>query len=313
MHSKRNIILMCACAAIVIAAALVRIGMRSEPAPAKVSVSPIVAGSPSEADGSQTPVAASKPAKVPPAPVPESHPRAYLVGNVATGQIYLESNQDKALPVASMSKLITAFAATDEMATSTIIDITPASLEVATDTARLSAGESFTLGDILYPLLLDSSNTVAESIASSSDRAAFMEKMRGYAWVIGMPSSFFADPSGLSPENVASARDMFALARYLYKDRSDILAITRNGTTTVDADADHGAHVFVSTHPFVSDPRFLGGKTGRTPEAGETMITLLQIDDQPIAFIVLGSRYGEREADTKALIAKTASLLSGNN
>ncbi|MEI8249321.1 MAG: serine hydrolase [Candidatus Taylorbacteria bacterium] len=240
---------------------------------------------------------------------PHISAKAYLVGDLITGKIYIEHDAHAVLPVASMSKLITAIAITDNVASSTRITIQPDNTNVATDTSMIGAGETFTVHELLYPLLLNSSNIVAEALASSTDRNAFLELMKGYAWEVGASTAFFADPSGLNPLNSASAYDMFALAQYLYNSRPDILAITRIASTTIATTTDHGSHDFVSTHPFVLDPRFIGGKTGRTLEAHETMMTLLNIDSHPIAFIVLASDYGARARDTHILIDKVMSLI----
>jgi D-alanyl-D-alanine endopeptidase (penicillin-binding protein 7) len=244
---------------------------------------------------------------------PVSHPdgitaKAYIVGNVMTGHVYLGLNSADVLPVASMSKLITTIAATDTLSPTTTITITPAEMNVPPDGSNLAAGETFTLEEILYPLLLDSSNVAAEAVASSTDRSKFLYLMSSYAWEIGMPTAYFADPSGLDPHNHASASDMFALAKYLYVYRPDILAVTHIPHESVATTTEHGAHSFDSIHPFVNDPRFIGGKTGRTLEAGETMMTILRINNQPIAFIVLGSDYGSRQADTDLLIQKFQAL-----
>ena len=244
---------------------------------------------------------------------------AYLIGNVTTGKIYLSLNQNKVLPVASMSKLMTAIVATNKFTSSTTIEITPADARVATDTSAIGVGEKFTFKEILYPLLLNSSNIAAEAISRSiidasstisttTTRLAFMETMSNTAWEVGMPGAYFADPSGLDPNNRASSKDIFALARYIFKYRPDIFDITKIPHAEVATTTDHGAHSFDSTHPFVNDPRFLGGKTGRTLEAGETMLTILNIDEQPIAFIVLHSRYGYRAVDTNLLIKKYLQL-----
>ncbi len=230
---------------------------------------------------------------------------AYLVGNVDTGQVYFSSNQSEVLPVASMSKLMTAIVATDEFTPTTTIEITSLNMEVATDTSNLYVGEKFTLKEILQPLLLSSSNIAAEAIASTAiDRAVFMNAMSNTAWEIGMPHAYFADPSGLDPENHANAKDVFAMAEYLYKYRPDILEITRTIQANLATTTNHGSHIVNSTHPFVTDPRFIGGKTGRTFEAGETMLTILNIDNKPIVFIVLHSKYGYRATDTSQLIKK---------
>ena len=230
--------------------------------------------------------------------------KAYLVGDIETGKILLGKNIEKVLPVASMSKLVTAFVATDELDLNKVVEITPEMTDVPPDSSNIKAGEKYMVKELLYPLLLSSSNVAAEALASSSDRAYFMERMKSYAWEIGMPSSFFDDPSGVSPYNTASAKDLFALSVYLYKYRPDILALTRNPSLLSAAVAEHAERRYTSTHPFVNDTRFIGGKTGRTPLAGDTMMTILKINDKPISFIVLGSKYDNRANDTRLLIEK---------
>jgi D-alanyl-D-alanine carboxypeptidase len=95
--------------------------------------------------------------------------------------------------------------------------------------------------------------------------------------------------------------------------RPDILTITRVPMFSIATTTEHGSHVFVSTHPFVNDPRFIGGKTGRTEEAGETMLTMMNIADQPIAFIILDARYGARENDTKLLVEKVQEMIGAQD
>ena len=244
-----------------------------------------------------------------PAPKPQITASAYVVGNVVTGKIYLQKNASVVLPVASMSKLITAIAATDTLSPDTRIQITDQEYDVASDTSKIVPRESFTVLELLYPMLLNSSNVAAEALASTTDRAKFMELMTSYAWEVGMPSTFFADPSGINPRNQSTASDFFALARYLYKYRPDILAITRIPRISVATTTDHMAHDFISIHPFVSDPAFLGGKTGHTPEAGDTMLTIMKIAGQPVAIVILGADSGNRERDTRLLISKTTEAI----
>jgi D-alanyl-D-alanine endopeptidase (penicillin-binding protein 7) len=245
---------------------------------------------------------------VPPQKKDQVTAESYLVANVDTGKVYLSSNPDSVMPVASMSKLITAIVSTNTISPTTTIEITPEEANLPPDGSMLKAGEKFKFSELLYPMLLDSSNVAAEAIASSTDLMHFLKLMSATAWEVNMPTAYFADPTGLSPHNEASANDIFALARYLYKYRPDILAITRIPHIDVATTTDHGAHNFDSIHPFVKDPRFIGGKTGRTPEAGETMLTLLRINDQPIAFIVMHSSYGYRASDTDLLIKKFEAL-----
>ena len=163
--------------------------------------------------------------------------------------------------------------------------------------------------DLLYPLLLNSSNVAAEALASSTDRIKFLTLMSSYAWEIGMLSSYFADPSGLDSHNQASAKDLFSLAKYLMKFRPDIAELTRVKSLSVATTTDHGSHIFASIHPFINDANFLGGKTGRTEAAGETMLTMIKINGQSIAVIVLGSLRGARESDTRLLISRSEPII----
>jgi D-alanyl-D-alanine endopeptidase (penicillin-binding protein 7) len=208
-----------------------------------------------------------------------------------------------------MSKLLTAIVATDTLSPTTTVLITAQAGLAPPDQSGISAGERYEAQELLYPLLLDSSNIAAEALSYTGNRTTFLELMSSYAWEVGMPATFFADPSGVDPHNASSAHDFFALARYLYLYRPDILALTRTVSIGVPATADHAAHQFRSIHPFVNDSRFIGGKTGRTPEAGETMLTLLTINGQTVAFVVIGSQIDHRASDTSLLIEKVKGLV----
>ncbi len=235
--------------------------------------------------------------------------KAYLVGDISSGKIYLEQKSQSVLPIASISKLMTAIVATNIFSSTTSITITKEDASLPTDGSNLYQDEKFSLGELLLPLLVSSSNVAAEAIASSVNVPAFLDLMMGYSSEMGMTSTSFADPSGLSEYNQSTASDVFVLSQYLYKYRPDILKITQTPYVDIATTTSHGSHVFVSTHPFVSQTDFLGGKTGRTVAAGETMLTILNIDNKPIAFIVLGSQTGTREHDTKLLVDKTKSLV----
>ncbi len=235
--------------------------------------------------------------------------KAYLVGDVSSGKIYIEQKSSEVLPIASISKLMTAIVATDTFSSTTPITITKEETSVPVDGSNISEGEKFSLSELLSPLLVSSSNIAAEAIASSSNRLDFLGLMMGYSSEIGMTDTSFADPSGLSEYNQSTAADIFVLAKYLYRYRSDILKITQTSHGGIATTTDHGSHIFTSTHPFVLGKDFLGGKTGRTIAAGETMLTILNIKDKPIAFIVLGSQNGVREHDTRWLIDKTKDFI----
>lgn len=230
--------------------------------------------------------------------------KAYLVGDLETGEVLFESRGDLTLPIASMSKLMTAYVGLMTMAPTTTIEISEQNTKVYPDQSNLRAGEKFQFSEILYPLLLNSSNVAAEAIASSYGRKDFLELMSSYAWEIGLPTSYFSDPSGLSPNNKASVKGFFELTKYIYKNMPELLSITRKVELSSATTTEHDFHRFTNIHPFARITGFVGGKTGRTTEAGETMLTILNMDNRPIAFIVLGSHFDKRKSDTDLLIAE---------
>lgn len=238
--------------------------------------------------------------------------QAYVVGDIDTGEILLSKNGLTVYPFASMSKLITALVANDIYSGTTTITISEDNTKVPIDSSLIQAGETFTVNELLHAMLMNSSNIAAEALGSTTDdRMAFLDLMSGYSWEIGMNDSYFADPTGLSERNAGTAKGFFAMAQYLYKNRPEILAITRMPKMSLATTTDHGSHEIMSTHPYVNDPRFLGGKTGRTEAAQETMLTIMKLGSRNIAFIILRSPY-TRAADTELLIGRISAILAAD-
>jgi len=233
-------------------------------------------------------------------PVNAISAEAYIVGNLRTGKIIMEKNPDRVLPVASMSKLVTALVATRIYSSSTQILVTRDVTAVPPDVSGIKEGEKYTLHELLHPLLMSSSNIAGEAIASSSDRTEFLGLMSEYAWEIGMPSSYIADPTGLSENNSATARGFFGLARYILREEPEIMKITTIPSIKLASTTGHGEKNIPNIHPFVNDKLFLGGKTGRTNAAMDTMLTVLDIKGEPIGIVVLRSR--DRMRDTSWLV-----------
>lgn len=239
---------------------------------------------------------------------------AYLVGNLNTGKIYLSRDVNRVFPIASISKLITALTARDLFASSSLITIDEAMLLPYGDAGHLVLGEHLTSDELIYPLLLESSNDAAEALARGYGYTDFIAHMNGLAQEIGMTKTSFGDPSGLSPQNTSNARDLFTLAQYLYRFDPSLLATTTLQAYSLATSTDHGAHVFTNINPFSYDPHLIGGKTGRTEFAQETMLSLFHYPiggiDYPIAIVVLHSDFGARQVDSAILFEKFIEKMS---
>ena len=240
---------------------------------------------------------------------------SYFVGNLETGESYISFNSDKIFPIASLSKLFTALVNNHFIDPSKKITITQAMLDAYGDAGHLIKDEIFTANELLYPLLLESSNDAAEALAQSFGYKEFIASMNSLSSEIGMESTSFKDASGMNPSNISNTKDLFVLAKYLHKNEKPLLEITKQKEMILATTTDHGFHHFLSINPFVFYKPFLGGKTGRTDEAKESMITLLNYEissmTYPIAIIVLRSEYGERESDTEKILDRFSKKIEG--
>lgn len=242
----------------------------------------------------------------PAVPKPHITAEAYLVGNLDTGEIYLKHNTKEIFPIASVSKLYTALVVHHLFNLEDRITITEPMLIPYGSAGDLKVGDRLLPNELLHALLLESSNDAAEAFALSFEYEKFMEQMNAFAREIGMSNTSFEDPSGLSPLNVSNADDLFILSKYLYKSEKDILDISKTTDKTLDGDQYKMSNHFTNIHPYAGRGDFMGGKTGRTSEAKESMITMLKYDsdgvEYPIVLIVLRSDFGERKTNTDKLL-----------
>ena len=221
---------------------------------------------------------------------PEISAKAYLAVDLKSNFIFLEKNKKEVLPIASITKLITALVATEYINLWKEISIIKSDL-ISTSRPRLKVGEIWTGFDLLYPLLVESSNEAAKAISRFLGEEKFIETMNKKAKSLGMENAHFEDPAGISPENKASLEDLYFLAKYLYFNRRFILDITR-GKIYSDLITKNFKDL-KNLNCFSGNENFVGGKIGKTPEAGGTSISILEVEfrgeKRPIAILVLGS------------------------
>ena len=239
---------------------------------------------------------------------------AYLVGDLDTGEVYLEYNTNSVFPIASLSKLFTAVVSERLIKKEDKITIIQPMLDAYGEAGGLVLNEKYTIDELLHPLLLESSNDAAEAMAQFIGYDKFIPAMNSLVLELGMKKTSFKDASGLSSANISNVSDLFSLAKYYYKNEKDILEITKKKEMDFATTTDHGSHHLISINPFVVYEPFLGGKTGRTKEARESMISLFNVKTDKktfrVAIILLRSDMGEREMDTERIWGKLVKLLN---
>jgi D-alanyl-D-alanine carboxypeptidase (penicillin-binding protein 5/6) len=237
----------------------------------------------------------------------------YLSADLRNNYVFTNKQPTAQVPIASLTKLMTALIATEYINLDGIATV-PSSAIVYTSKARLKAGETYSVYQLLFPLLRESSNESAETIARYYGRDSFIKHMNDKAVSIGMTHTKFVDPSGAGAENVSTAEDLFMLAKYIYNNRSFIFNIT-SGKITQSVYGDTGFSDLGNFNDFITNPYFFGGKNGKTTAAQETNLTVLEVPvagtKRPIVSIVLGSPDGPAEG--QKLIDYTLAQIKASN
>ena len=133
-----------------------------------------------------------------------------------TGEIILSRNEDERLPIASLTKIMTALIAIETLDLSSEVVIPPEACGIEGSSIYLCSGEKLTVRDLLYSVLLESANdaSTAIAIAASGNVEMFCRSMNEKAVELGLINTHFSNPHGLdADDHYSSAKDLAILTR----------------------------------------------------------------------------------------------------
>jgi serine-type D-Ala-D-Ala carboxypeptidase (penicillin-binding protein 5/6) len=187
-----------------------------------------VAAAGSVAAGDPPPPAVAKassgavpPTAPPAAEAPRLDARAWALVDARSGEVLASHAGARRLPVASTTKLMTAYVALRELALGELVRAAPYESIYGESLLELRPGERISVRDLLYGLILRSGNDAAYdlALAAAGSQPAFVRQMNMYAAALGLVDTHYANPIGLDePGNYSSALDLTALARRLLRD-----------------------------------------------------------------------------------------------
>ena len=226
----------------------------------------------------------------------------YLIADIESGTIIAASDLHIAVPIASVTKLMTAVVTSEKLDLDSRIQVTSPNF-VQSLVPRLQDRSSASVYSLLQILLVESSNEAAEVIAGEYGRSKFIEEMNSKAKQLGMLESTFVDPSGLGNGNTSTLADLFRLSQYIHSNRTFIFEITAKEKLTGVRDT--GEFSDLSNFNEVDElNNFVGGKIGETSAAGQTSVSLHEVSIQgstrTVAIILLGS--DGRDEDVRTLM-----------
>jgi len=224
-----------------------------------------------------------------------------LVEDQQTGECLVQKQAEAVLPIASITKLMTAMVVLDaKMNFQESLTIVPEDVDTLRHSrSRLPVGTRLTRGDALLLALMASENRAAHALGRTypGGLGAFVTAMNAKAQSLELSETRFEDPTGISSGNVSSARDLARMVDAAYNYR-----LIREFTTRKEATIHTGYRTreFRNSNRLIRSPRWQIGlsKTGFIDEAGRCLVMQAHVAKRPVLIVLLDSqgkltRYGD--------------------
>lgn len=216
-----------------------------------------------------------------------------LVIDQTNSQVLFEKNANIALPIASLTKLMTSLVVVEaNQSMDEIIEVTQDDIDREKHTgSRLHIGARMTRANMLHIALMSSENRAASALGRNypGGLPAFVAAMNAKAKSLGMTDTRYVDSTGLSSQNVASARDLSKLVVAAYQH-----PLIREYSTDPKYAVDTGHHSlqYINSNRLVGNPDWNIGlqKTGYISEAGRCLVMQARIEGRPVVMVFLDSK-----------------------
>lgn len=210
----------------------------------------------------------------------------YVSPTSSSTQVLVSKNQDKRLPIASVTKLMTAVVSQRTFGAKDPVIVSAEALQGKGTSLKFSPGDTFAVSDLLSSLLIESNNDAARALALKAGEKFFVTAMNHEAYVRGLKNTWYANPTGLDPvdpnasTNYSSAADLALFAQQIETDNPALLALTATSSVVLRSETGAVHHTVISTDELLKTPgigpRIIGGKTGDTPRANKNLVLVLR-------------------------------------
>ncbi len=211
-----------------------------------------------------------------------------------------KKKENEQLPIASLTKLMAALVVLENYDLDQVTVVSEAAVNQQGGQGLLTPEENLSIKNLLYIMLIESSNDAAYALAEVKGPEQFVGLMNLKAMELGLLGSNFADVTGLSPDNYSTAEDLVKLAKYLLENHPLIWEILSLDKFNLKNPQGKFHHELSNTNELLGKiPDIVGGKTGETAEAKGCLLLVLknQKDQNYLIYIILGSdnRFGETQ------------------
>jgi D-alanyl-D-alanine carboxypeptidase (penicillin-binding protein 5/6) len=218
--------------------------------------------------------------------------KSAVVMEAATGRVLYQKNADEKMPMASTTKIMTALVAVENGNLSDTVTVGQNASGVEGSSIWLSAGETMTLSDMLFGLMLASGNdaavAIAEHVGGSVD--AFVDMMNAKARDIGAYNTHFANPNGLpADDHYTTAYDLALISSHAMRNKT-FCEIVKTQYKTLPWEGHEWDRVVKNKNKILWN--YEGGngvKTGYTKEAGRCLSAAAERDGMQLVSVVLSA------------------------
>ncbi len=232
--------------------------------------------------------------------------KAAILYDPANGRVLFEKNSDAQLPLASLTKLMTAQVALAHNPENAQVVVTKEDVDTDGD-GGLHAGDILSLSGLIKLGIVASSNDAMAAVAGSIG-PQYLEAMNIYAKKQGLSKTYFANPTGLDVDAATagaygSARDIAHLTASFFKAYPKYFEYTTKSSVFVK-DGDRVLSSLSTSLPLHDIPGLIGAKTGYTDLAGGNLSVVFDVEiGHPLVAVVLGSTESGRFTDIKTIIS----------
>jgi len=217
--------------------------------------------------------------------LPTLSSQAVKIFDQATGQVLFAKNAEEVLPIASITKLFTAYSVLKTLPLTAEYEVTESDVAAYGRAGRLASGQVYSVRELLFPLLLESSNDAA-AVYERETNDEVVRNAQELLEGLGVKDTTLVDASGLSPRNLSTASDIALASSLIYVDEPHLFDITR-------LKSQGGRYVSWANNDPVIGPDFKGGKHGYTDAAGRTIVAFFEEEvegtSKNIGYVLLGS------------------------
>jgi D-alanyl-D-alanine carboxypeptidase len=219
---------------------------------------------------------------------------SYIAIDFTSGNIIEQKNENKSVPIASLTKLMSAAVALDLMNQNETITISASAPKVSPTKIGVVSGQKLTLKELLEAMLMTSANDAAQAVKDGVNAKyhgdIFVRAMNEKAQSLGLTQTHFSNPQGFDGNNYSSAHDLAILTQYVLTHYPLIDQIVRKDYVFIPATDQHKQFDLYNWNGLLGVyPGAYGVKIGNTDNAGYTTIVIAKRNDKTVLSVLLGA------------------------